>query len=189
MKLTIISATRDIHSGEFISSVNSLPFKKMEFINSNPTGHTNNYIDKRIKQIPIRHSNFSKEVNDHLDRMQWYNDSGWYNRRILLPCIREIRDADYVLIAHEDVSFTMNDINFLKGFIDDTNIAASCAAIKSINGIDKLGDRFLLIKKDNIQMIVSALMNCGNISNNTVAAINIYIKQYNKSIFITGLVK
>ena len=112
-----------------------------------------------------------------------------HGRRILLPCIREIRDADYVLIAHEDVSFTMNDINFLKGFIDDTNIAASCAAIKSINGIDKLGDRFLLIKKDNIQMIVSALMNCGNISKDTVAAINIYIKQYNKSIFITGLVK
>lgn len=192
MKLTIISPTRAIHDGVFISSVNSLQLNDIEVINSNPTGLDNSYIKSTIKQVSLKHTNFSREINNDLDRTLWYNDSGWYHKRILLPCIREVSDGDYILIAHEDVSFSIEDINYLKSFIGvESIIAASCAPVKSIDGIEKFGDRFLLIKKDAIHLFVSALMNCGNISKDTIITVNDYLKQYHptKTIIITNLIK
>lgn len=181
-----------MHNDALISSINSLQLNDFEFINSNPVGLANSYIRQDIKQITLKHVNFFREINNQHNIPLWYNDSGWYHKKILLPCIREVRDCDYILIVHEDVSFSISDIDFLKSFIGvDSVIAASCAPVKSIYGIEKFGDRFLLIKREFINLFISALMNCANNSKDTIVMVNNYLKQYHptKIVIITNLVK
>lgn len=180
MNFCIISATKSRHNQRMLDCVLGLSkLHDVTFINSNPDGASYSEFDK---QTVLRHNNYIKK--NGLLNIDDYNDSGWYHKKIILPCIEKITDCDYVLIMHDDVVFQEKTLFVLIEELKNTeNLAVSAKPEKLktndpiIGNIDKLSDHFLLLKYSSVNIFKEMLLTSGKLCINTLSLFMSYCKE------------